>query len=298
MEVNMQSLVRDKKLFRGRIVSEQEREAQWLEAAIAKGAHAPHAEVVTVSPMLAKIILQRNHDNRNFRPKKVEHYATDMVNGLWQFNLEPIIISDTGELNDGQHRMQAVIDANIAQKFLFAFGASRESRMTVDQGAARCAADYLAMDGVKNATTIAGVARVVMAYEKAQGHSIGMASGFTNVQITERVHSDPDLGPSAEFAQAVSKYAKGILQPSLIGALHYILRKVDANATEDYLGRMCMGENIKRGDPAFAVRTALSNMEAENKTARFEIVLRGWNAHRQNRPLQFSRAVGTFPVLI
>lgn len=294
----MQNLIHEKKFFRGHIVSEQEREAQWLETAIAKGSRAPHAEVVTVSPTLAKIILQRNPDNRNFKPKKVFHYAEDMMNGLWQFNLEPIIISDTGELNDGQHRMQAVIDANSPQKFLFAFGASRESRMTVDQGAARCAADYLSMDGVKNAATAAGTARIVMAYEKAQGQSIGTASGFTNSQITARVHADPDLGPSAEFAQAVSKYTKGILQPSLIGALHYILRKVDANAADDYLGRMCMGENIKRGDPAFAVRTTLINMEAENKSGRFEIALRGWNAHRQGRTLHYSRAVGTFPVVV
>lgn len=270
----------------------------WFEECVIRSKTQPMAEFVTVTPTLAAYILKNNDNNRGIKPVKSFQYASDMAGGRWMFNHEPIIISDTGELNDGQHRLSAVIDANVSIPMLLTFGASRESRKTVDQGAARTAADYLSMDGVKNASTAAGLARLVMAYEKSSGVGVGFAKEFSNAQITERVHKDAKIGTSADFAQHCAVYARGLLIPSIIGALHYLFSRVDQSAAEQFLTQVCIGENIKRGDPAFAVRSALQSFERTGKTPRMEIVMRGWVAFRKGRGLTLAKTIGSFPALV
>lgn len=270
----------------------------WFNECVARSRAAGFAEIVTVTPGLAGHILSRNDDNRNFKPVKAQHYAEDMIAGRWTFNFEPVIIAETGELNDGQHRMQAVIDANVCVPFLMAFGASRESRKTIDQGAARTAADYLSMDGVANATTAAGVARLVMAYEHTDRRGISCAKDYTNAQITTRVHADPAIGDSAKYAHGVSRFTKGMLNPSLVGAAHYFFSEISPADAIEYLDQVCIGENIKRGDPAFAVRGALASYERTGKAPRLEMVMRGWNAFRQGRKLTIAKTLGQFPALI
>lgn len=270
----------------------------WFNECVGRSKSGPFAEVVTITPGLAAFIMSRNDGNRNVRPVKSQHYAEDMLENRWTFNGEPIIIADTGELNDGQHRLEAIIQANICLPFLVTFGASRDSRKTVDQGAARCAADYLAMDGVKNAATSAGLARLVMAYEKSEGRGIGSAKDYTNSQICARVHSDPDIAKSAAYAQTIAPYAKGLLIPSIVGCAHYIFSEISSVDAEIYLNQVCIGENIKRGDPAFAVRNALVTYERTGKTPRLEIVMRGWNAYRQGRKLTLAKTLGTLPALV
>lgn len=270
----------------------------WFNECVQRSKAGPFAEVVTITPGLASYVLSQNELNRQFRPVKSQHYAEDMMEGRWTFNGEPIIIADTGELNDGQHRMQALIDANICLPFLVTFGASRDSRKTVDQGAARCAADYLAMDGVKNPSVCAGMARLVMAYERQNGKNLSGAKDYTNAQILARVHADDKIHESAHFTATAQAYARGLLIPSIIGTAHYILSEINEIDARDYLNQVCIGENIKRGDPAFAVRAALASYERASKMPCLEIVMRGWNAYRQGRKLTLAKILGTLPALV
>lgn len=270
----------------------------WFNQTVERSRQGVLSEVVTVTPGLASAILDRNENNRNVRKVKAAHYAQDMAKGRWTFNGEPIIVSNTGELNDGQHRLYAVIDANVSLPFLFVFGLPRETRTTIDQGAARTAGDYLAMDGVKNSSTVAGVARIVMAYEAEGGKNLNRASDFTNAQMVARCERDDDLHPAAEYAQSVAKYAKGVMIPSLSGAAFYILSEINPTDAKEYLDKVFIGENIKRGDPAFAVRNALSNLERSSKSDRLEMVFRGWNAFRQGRKLTLAKSLGTLPALV
>ena len=271
----------------------------WLNDRIARSAAGVISEVVTVTPGLAKVIIENhNPNNRQMKPVKAQHYAADMIAGRWAFNGEPIIFSASGELNDGQHRMQAVIDSNRPSPFLFVFGVSRESRTTVDQGSARTAGDYLSMDGIPNANAAAGIARLIMAFEKEGGRSVSCAKDYSNAQIVARVKADPKILEAAHYAMCTRRWVQGLLMPSLTGTAFYVLSKVHADDAKAYLDQVCIGENIKRGDPAFAVRGALGNMEKSGKNARLEMVLRGWVAYRQNRKLTLAKSLGTFPALV
>lgn len=272
----------------------------WFDVSVERAKNGVLSEVVTVSPGLAGTILNRNPDNRPIR-SKVNHYAADMIAGRWTFNGEPILISSDGLLNDGQHRLNALIDANISLPFLFVFGVSRDSRMTVDQGAARSAGDYLGMQGVQNAKAAASIARVVIAYELGDEKAFADASRITNAQIRARVLSDPGIGAAAAYAMHVHRYSQHLAAPALVGAAFYILNEVHPSDAKEYMDGVAIGEKLRRGQPAFAVRETLLNLGRGRKAGKLEAIFHGWNKFRRGGTMNVAKAAKSnnrFPALV
>lgn len=270
----------------------------WLNQCIDRGTREVFTETVTVTPALANIILGSNPTNRNIRPVKVEQYASDMRGGRWAFNGEPIIIARTGELNDGQHRLNALIAANISRPFLFVFGVGRETRLTLDQGSARTAGDYLGMDGVTNANTVASTCRIVIAYERSGYDSISDAKHVTNAEVLSRANADAGIVASAHFAQHRSKETRAFAPPAIIGFCHYVFTGEHPGDAAAYMEQICSGEGLRKRDPAFAVRDRLLNMGRTSRDPKAEVIFRGWNAYRQDRPLKIVKVLGNLPALV
>lgn len=270
----------------------------WFKQCLERGLREPFAEVVTITPGLAEYILNNNPDNRALKPVKQGHYATDMVGGTWALNGENIIVAKDGSLNDGQNRLYSVIEAQTPIETFIAFGVERDTRTTVDQGAARSAGDYLTMLGIPQGNQCAGVARLVIAYERNGGKSIKGRRDITNNEIVRRVLSDDGIIDAARYSHATARYLRGMASPSVIGACLYILRDESRSEADEYIGQVAYGEGIRRGDPAFAVRLALVNHELQDAAVRMEFIFRGWNAYRQSRPLTLAKKLGTFPALV
>ncbi len=268
----------------------------WFNECVERSQSEDFTEKAVITPGLANVMLGNNPMNRNLAERRVIEYARDMAAGRWTYNMEPIIVAKTGELNDGQHRLQAIIESNTPQLMMIAFGAERESRTTVDQGAARTSAHYLSMDGVKHAALSAGLVRIVMAYEATAGSAV--KTNLTHAEVVARVKADKAVNEAAEFSEHTRKYARGMLTPSQIGALYYLFAELDENDATEFMTQVCVGENIKRGDPAFAVRQALAALEGEQRFGRIEIVMRGWVAFRQGRKLQLAKVLNTLPALV
>ena len=64
---------------------------------------------VTITPGDAEQMLESNEANRNMRARVVSAYARDMETDRWLVTGETIKIGRHGELLDGQHRLQAII---------------------------------------------------------------------------------------------------------------------------------------------------------------------------------------------
>lgn len=264
----------------------------WLNECIERGKREVFSEITLLTPGLAGELLRRNPDNRGIRETKAEQYAADMRAGNWQFNGEPIIISADGLTNDGQHRAYALINANVILPMLFVFGVGRDTRTTVDQGAARSASDYLSMEGVANATVRASVARQLIAYERSEGKSISAANYVTNAEVLARVHGDEELAKSSTFAASHAKAARLIAAPAVIGFCHYLLSDISSVEANQYLTQVCNGEGLSKRDPAYVVRERLIGMGRSGKAEKIHIIFRGWNAYRQGRKPDHVKVVG------
>jgi hypothetical protein len=269
----------------------------WFNECVERGKMEIFTQIMTVTPGLAAELLRRNPDNRNIKPAKVQHFARDMISERWAFNGETVIVGKDGDLNDGQHRLTALIEANKSLPFLFVFGVDRDTRTTLDQGSARTAGDYLAMDGHRYTNVSPTAARYIMAYERSDGRNISQRALFSNAEVTERVRGDPQITASAAYAMHHYKSYKHFVGVSVIAACHYLLSEIHPTEATAYLDQVCLGENIKRGDPAFAVRAALA-ADRKYRGDAMEVVFHGWNRHRSGQSMSLARVNGTFPALV
>lgn len=268
----------------------------WLNECIERGKREVFMEVCTVTPGLASAMLANNPDNRPLKWKR-DLYAADMRAGRWQFNGEPLIFAQGGELNDGQNRLSAVIDANTPQQFACVFGVTRESRMSVDQGVARSAGDYLGMGGSKNAHNVAATAKGVLAFERGEGVRLSQGD-ITNAEVVARAKADTAVGEATDYAVSVYRHTRAFAAPKIIGTAYYLLADINEADAREYMDAVCIGEGLKRSDPAFAVREALISWGKTRAQAKLEVIFRGWVAFRQGRPLKIAKVLGSFPALI
>lgn len=69
----------------------------------------PVGKTVTITPSMAKKLLDNQIGNRPLNPSRVIQYALAMEAGKWRNNGAPIILNDEGKMFDGQHRCEAAI---------------------------------------------------------------------------------------------------------------------------------------------------------------------------------------------
>lgn len=271
----------------------------WLNESIERGKREVFTETITVTPGLAAELLRRNPDNRGLKTTKIAHFAADMRAGRWALNGETLKISKDGLLNDGQNRLTALIEANEVLPFLFVFGVERDSRRTLDQGTARSAGDYLQMGGCSYAKNAATTAKYVMAFERSDGRNLVPRKDITNAEVVARVEADEKIIEAAAYAHRHYKSYRHLVSHSMIATAFYLFADICPADAEEYLDQVCLGENIKRGDPAFAVREALARERLYRDEA-LEIIFQGWNRFRSDQPLKLAKSSGsgTFPALV
>ena len=268
------------------------------------------AEIVFLSPSRARALLSVNPDNRVINERAVETYARDIVAGRFPFNGQPVILADTGELNDGQHRCEAVIRTGRGYETLFVAGVPRATRTTIDMGKARSTGDFLHMHGIPYANHISNAASMLYAYE--EGLLIGETRGVTKTnsalfdfgnkptkqEILTFARANLDDFQRAikvidiKKASAISTFSR------FIGALTILARRSkDWESATDYILAILHGDNLKKGSPEYIVREKLI-AERSNRlgpVSFLEIIVRGWNAKRTSKPLTRLSLVGYVP---
>jgi hypothetical protein len=268
----------------------------WFQQALHKGTKEVFTEVKTITPQMAEVMLTNNVDNRGIKPAKLEQITADMRNGRWSFNGEPIIFADTGELNDGQHRLTAVKQSGVPTQMLIVFGVKRETRTTVDQGVNRNPGDYLNMLGVANAYQVASIARQLIAYEKAERKSAGRPNLVTAAEVMERIeHDNMALGTAARYGNTSVSKVKGMSNGTMIGIAYYLFVGKNANDGLAFMHQLVTGEELKLHDPAMTARNRLMQLDRKSRAVQLEIMIRAWNAYRERRELKVLPIRGQLP---
>jgi hypothetical protein len=265
----------------------------WFMDCVERSKAGPFIEVTTLSPPLAKAMLQQNFDNRSIRQVKVTQYAADMAEGRWAMNGEPIIVAVDGKLNDGQHRCLANLEANAEVPVVIMFGIDRETRLTVDQGGARTAGDFLSMEGVANGPAAAAIARMVIAFERNDGKGLGNGSHITSAEIRDRVYQDPAIAEATTFGHTNAHYARRFMPGSLIGFAYYILTRINPTEGKTFLERVCRGDGLRLRDPAYTLREKLVGESSRDRRA--AMIFKAWNFHRRGMKVSASSLTSTLP---
>jgi len=270
----------------------------WLNGKLDHGKRKRFAEVGLLTPTLAKILLERNPDNRNIRPRRIAEITNDILADRYEMNGESVIISIEGLLNDGQNRCHAVINADKPIETFFAFGVTRDSRTTIDQGTARSGADFLKMDGGSNCKAANSIARALWFYE----HDI-IHEGSIAPTRTEAVRYYWDHRAEIDAAISVtanSAFTKDVaLTP--VAAAYVILMRHNKKEAEKFFSALLTGADLKVGSPILILIHGAKTFTKKRVRSgeKIELIMRTYNSWRSGESRkQICRSYGEYPKLV
>lgn len=258
----------------------------WLDNLVEKSQAKPISQIISLTPEMAEMFLDRNQANRKVSERIVENYMHEIVGGRWAFNGEPIIISDTGELNDGQHRCRAVIAAGRPIEVLMVVGIKRDTRTTLDQGRMRTVGDFLSMEGNINTNVLGAAGNFVCQYRMRGAVNHSSRHTATKGEILEFVAENPGIIKSVGLVHEKGADAAG--GKSALAAAHFILcgtgKKEDA---DHFILSLIRGAGLRAGDPILYARNRLINERRQLKTGdRLELIFKAWNHWRKRETVK------------
>lgn len=256
------------------------RASRWLDARIKKGRNSIFSEVTQLTPELATLLLGANDGNRHLDKRSLRQYQTDIEEDRFVLNGEPIIVSDTGELNDGQHRCMAVIGAQKAIETIIVFGVPRETRLTVDEGKARTTGDYLSMDGIGDQNNVAATAAKLMEIAEHRKLVTGNDRRPTKQQIREYAldHLD-EIQRSLVFCKLNGHTRIGSL--SLLATAHYLLSQIDQQDADSFIEKLIDGTGLGSRHPIWVAREKFADRKLRlNNNEKLKTIFTAWNHYR------------------
>lgn len=245
------------------------------------GKYSAHWE--TITPEVAHELITGNTHNRNLRARPVAAYSRDMVRGLWEVNGETIKIAEDGTLNDGQHRLAACIESGVPFVSLVVRGLPVKAQDNVDVGARRSYSDVLRLRGELNSTEVAATIRLISQWERSPS-AIGSGNiAPTNAEMDQVLERFPWIRESVTTISRASRETG--LPKSVAGLTWWAFMLLDPDDCEHFFARLIDGQNLAEGNPIYALRRALANIDEGargTKNVRYHaaIVIKAWNAYR------------------
>lgn len=95
------------------------------------------SEMVRVTPAIAKKFLDRNISNRKVYRHRVNQYAHSIKTGNFNPSHQGVAFDPSGNLVDGQHRLLAVIQANMPTDLYVTYNVPKEALKNIDRNRTR-----------------------------------------------------------------------------------------------------------------------------------------------------------------
>lgn len=263
-------------------VTDEQRLTEWLQ----RGRSERFVVETQVTPKMAQLLLDRNIENRPLNLPAVEAYAAAMRRGEWLLNGQNIIVADTGEVNDGQHRLSAILSADMPVQMGLHFGVSRESRTTLDVGRKRTLADHFSMAGQTNAILLAAAVRLAWQYDNG---IYSLASTPTVEQAFTYLRKNPQIGEYLHIGSRIgTAFSTSGAQFAFAG---YVCGRVNAAVSRELLERTLDGLGLtSAGVPAARLRERLlQHVVGKPPLGRYEpaaVLIKAFNAARAGRRLR------------
>lgn len=260
------------------------------------------ARHVRIHPDAARALLELNTTNRVIMSRHVETLARVLREGGWQLINNGIAISDKGDLVDGQHRLTAVVLANVAAEFWLHTGQDVETRAVIDVGKKRSLADLLTMAGYgRSRNTEAAALSLLYRYDTddlflATGGSIGAPNDVLIDYVQQSINFD-QLSRCVGEAHAV-QHNTPQFNRSALAALLYLAYSRDVFIAAAFVERLRTGADLRNGDPELTLRNTVARLErSSNRSYRntwhFCLYAKAWNARRKNKSIHILRFLDT-----
>ena len=247
-------------------------------------------QIEMIGPDEARIILESNTLNRPLGETTVRRLAQDMIAGSWKQNGATIVFAKSGRLLDGQHRLHAVVRANMTLPFNVVYDVDEAAFDTIDNGKARSAGDIMALRGYRYGGLMSSAGRLIHNY--ASGSVL--TSTLSRVPLTEFVDANPHIADIVnKVGGSKTRFSKGPLAAVLF--LGTLKEGMDAKV-DPFLEALETGAGLAKSDPRLTLREweGMERSRARNNlrpAPAFGAVARAWNAYATDKTLTTIRGI-------
>lgn len=238
---------------------------------------------VSITPEVAAFILELNTENRKMKPTVVTRLASIITGGRWINTGEPIIISENGQVNDGQHRLAAIIEANQPAVVDIRFGVSRAAMAATNTGVPRYGHDLMVLRGEQYAAALAATLRFVTLWN--QGRITRYTLAVDNVLLEQTLANHPDVREAT--AMMSRKHVRGTKQSWFAFCLWLFMQHWPIETVQAFSDQVATGEGYS-GDPARELYRRLDTVWGMSGR-RVEVIdkiiitIKAWNAYVEHR---------------
>lgn len=221
-----------------------------------------------VTPELANVLLTYFNDtNRPISNTNILNLHKEISNNRWLVNGETITFNEAGDMTNGQHRLLALVKADVSLLLLTITGLKEETFATIDGGRKRVTSDVLAHAGVTSSKNTSSLCKFIFGFKQRKyfAHRNTSSRTLSNTSILSYYNTldDVEIHNSVNFGQTYSKKANGILTPTVLGGMYYLFNEVDKEKSFDFLSKLCTGDNLMTGSPILALRNKLIKAKIE-----------------------------------
>tara|TARA_R110002096_G_scaffold75451_1_gene178225 strand:- start:389 stop:1399 length:1011 start_codon:yes stop_codon:yes gene_type:complete len=193
------------------------------------------AHIESIGPDKAEEMLDNMYGNqRRINKSVVSKIATAMYQGEYIDAIaNPIFISNTGKLLDGQHRLQAIVDCGRVINFLVVRGLPEKCFVYFDQNRPRAAKDALKARDVKNPLKVAAVAKLI--FQLIEGRTI-----VPRNEVIDRLVMDyPELEQTTRRAEEMSE--RSHIMTSTGSVAQFLFNKIDPVSSSAFFDMIQFG---------------------------------------------------------
>lgn len=208
-------------------------------------------------------LLSNTAENRNISPVRVAAYLQVIQRGDWHWTNQGIAIRDDGALVDGQHRLWAVVEADIAVPVTVTYGVKAVAVEAIDKGRSRSIGDELTMfEGVKNAAFCVAIVK------QAASLYAGDRMSFATRSIFHEWYECFKPGVDFMVTTLASSTPNEVRRAPVAGSLAFAHKTAPAKI-EEFALKLKEGTGLTKGEPAWAIRRALmeSQYARQNRAA-------------------------------
>lgn len=223
--------------------------------------------VEEVGPRKAQSMLDSKLESeRHVRTGHVERLAAMMRAGHFRLSSDAVVLV-RNRLANGQHRLAAIVRANMPQKFIVMRCDDDSLYKILDSGIKRTAGDVFSARNAPHSNITAAARRLVVLYHKGLLRTIcplasrvaddGSLVIFTRSDIVDV--DDAELRLLCDLATFVGPLRKkyGLMSSSVATAFLALVHPDDTMIARDFITSIYEGTNIARGTPAHLMRSVL-----------------------------------------
>jgi hypothetical protein len=225
-----------------------------------------NAAVITITPLIARQWLDSTDHSiqRRLSLPHVAYLAKEMKNGHWDLNGQPIQIDKKGNVVNGQHRLNACIDANTEFTSLVVFNVETDAIKTIDEGArGRGISDFLDIRyNAKHSISVAAAMKAVVYWDAGWKKTSSGSQGGNNPKLSPAeaqrfIKANPGFFDFISEACSLHQAGDRLLPQSVFCSMLWIIERENPVHARAFFAKLSNGISIGPKCPVAYLRKVL-----------------------------------------